>query len=64
MKKLLLVLLLVFSTSASAYMIGGAWAYLLKCEYGQWGYEYGMIGTYDVNGQIHQVFFGSNYCKH
>ena len=54
----------LLSTSVSAYTIGGAYASLLKCEWGQWGYEYGNIGTYDVNGTIYQVFFGSNYCQH
>ena len=47
---------------ASAYMIGGAYARLVKCEWGQYGYEYGNIGTYEVNGQVIKQFFGSNYC--
>ena len=54
----------LLSTSVSAYTIGGAYASLLSCNWGQWGYEYGNIGTYDVNGKIYQVFFGSNYCQH
>jgi len=50
------------STSANAHMIGGAYARLIKCEWGQYGYQYGNIGTYEVNGQIINQFFGSNYC--
>ena len=26
--------------------------------------EYGNIGTYNVNGKMYQVFFGSNYCEY
>ena len=54
----------LLSTSVSAYTIGGAYASLISCSWGQWGYEYGNIGTYDVNGKIYQVFFGSNYYQH
>ena len=55
---------LMLALSAQAYTIGGAYASLVSCDYGQYGYEYGNIGTYNVNGQIYQVFFGSNYCEY
>lgn len=55
---------LVMSTSAQAYTIGGAYASLVSCKWGQYGYEYGNIGTYNVNGKIYQIFFGSNYCEY
>ena len=64
MKKLIFSALLIFSTSAYSYEIGGAYASLVNCTWGQYGYEYGYIGTYNVNGQTYQVFFGSNYCEH
>jgi hypothetical protein len=63
MKKLLFILLLTSTTSTFAYTIGGAYARLVSCSWGQYGYEYGNIGTYDVNGKMYQVFFGSNYCE-
>lgn len=46
-----------------AYTIGGAYAMLVNCTWGQWGYEYGHIGTYNVNGKMYQIFFGSSYCQ-
>ncbi len=66
MKKLyiLIALTVTLATSAQAYNIGGAYASLLSCDWGQHGYKYGNIGTYKANGQIYQVFFGSNYCKY
>jgi hypothetical protein len=66
MKKLYIViaLSLALSTYAQAYTIGGAYASLLSCDWGQYGYKYGNIGTYKVNGQIYQIFFGSSYCKY
>jgi len=66
MKKLFLVLLtlLALSVSAQAYTIGGAYASLISCDWGQYGYKYGYIGTYKVNGKIYQVFFGNNYCQY
>jgi hypothetical protein len=66
MKKLVFVLLvsIFLSLSAHAYTIGGAYASLVSCDWGQYGYKYGYIGTYNVNGQIYQVFFGSNYCQY
>lgn len=47
---------------AQAYTIGGAYASLVSCTWGQYGNQYGNIGTYNVNGQIHSIFFGSSYC--
>jgi hypothetical protein len=66
MKKIILgiVVVMLFASSISAYTIGGAYASLLKCEWGQYGYEWGHIGTYDVNGKIYKIFFGSNYCQY
>ena len=60
----LLTALLLVSTNTSAYTIGGAYASLLNCTYGQYGYKYGNIGTYRVNGQIYKVFFGSRWCQY
>ena len=45
-----------------AHTIGGAYAQLISCVWGQYGYQYGHIGTYNVNGQIIRQFFGSSYC--
>lgn len=45
-----------------AHTIGGAYASLVSCEWGQLGYEYGYIGTYNVNGKMIQQFFGNKYC--
>ncbi|MFT7661447.1 MAG: hypothetical protein ACI89S_002572 [Gammaproteobacteria bacterium] len=64
MKKLLFATLLISSTSAFSYEIGGAYASLVSCNWGQYGYEYGNIGTYNVNGTMYQVFFGSSYCEY
>lgn len=64
MKKLIFITCLLFANHAGAYDIGGAYASLIKCEYGRWGYQYGNIGTYHANGDIFQVFFGNNYCQH
>ena len=59
-----ITLMLILSVSIQAYTIGGAYASLVSCEWGQYGYEYGNIGTYDVNGKMYQIFFGNNYCEH
>lgn len=65
MKKLYLFLCLLAVVSfANAYTIGGAYASLIKCEWGNYGYEYGYIGTYNVNGKIYSIFFGSKYCEY
>jgi len=69
MKKIVQVSAMVLSlvacaSSASAYTIGGAYASLLSCDWGQYGNQYGNIGTYSVNGDIYQIFFGSSYCKY
>ncbi len=63
-KATLLLFCCGISFTANAYMIGGAYASLVSCNWGQIGYEYGYIGTYDVNGKLIQVFFGSSYCQH
>jgi len=52
------------TTNAHAYMIGGAYATLVSCDWGQYGYQHGYIGTYKANGQIYRMFFGSNYCQY
>ena len=49
---------------AGAYTIGGAYAQLIDCSWGKYGYEYGHIGTYKVNGEIYRIFFGSSYCEY
>lgn len=70
MKKLLLAIffMICFYTSSNAYMIGGAYATLEKCEWGQFGYEYGNIGTYKVgfgaSAKYYQIYFGQNYCQY
>ncbi len=64
MKKLLFAALLVLSTSAFSYTIGGAYAKLLNCSWGKYGYEYGYIGTYKVGNEIYRIFFGRSYCEH
>ena len=66
MKKLFLAIVtfVALSSSASAYTIGGAYASLVSCDWGQYGYEYGYIGTYKVNGSFYRLFFGSNYCPY
>ena len=66
MKKLYMIIALAITltTSVQAYTIGGAYASLVSCDWGQYGYKYGNIGTYKVNGQIYQIFFGSSYCKY
>ncbi len=51
------------ATIAPAYTIGGAYASLVSCSWGQWGYEYGNIGTYNVNGSYYSVFFGAGFCE-
>jgi hypothetical protein len=63
MKKVLLLItsLFIFNT-ANAFTIGGAFAQLINCKWGQYGYEYGYIGTYKVDKQIISMFFGNNYC--
>lgn len=49
----------------SAYQIGGMYVALIDCSWGQYGYQYGNIGTYkDSNGKLYQVFFGSNWCQY
>jgi len=66
MKKYVFMLMAVLAIPAiaQAYTIGGAYARLISCKWGQYGYEYGNIGTYDVNGEIYQIFFGNNYCQY
>jgi hypothetical protein len=67
MKKIILGLLIstLIAISAQAYMIGGAYATLISCDWGQYGYEYGYIGTYRlIDGRIYQVYFGNHYCQY
>jgi hypothetical protein len=60
----MLVALFAISGTAQAYTIGGAYARLISCTWGQYGYQYGNIGTYDVNGEMYQIFFGNSYCQY
>jgi hypothetical protein len=62
LKFALLVAVFLSSTNLYAYTIGGAYASLISCQWGQYGYQYGNIGTYNVNGQIYTQFFGNQYC--
>lgn len=62
MKKILFIALLF--TWLNAYTIGGAYAALLSCEWTQVGYQYGYVGTYDVNGDYYQVYFGDDFCEY
>ena len=66
MKRILLgsMFALMLSVSSHAYSIGGAYARLISCDWGQYGYQYGNIGTYNVNGRIYQIFFGNSYCQY
>ena len=62
MKKVLLFLALTLPIQGNAYYIGGAYAQLVSCDWGQYGYSYGYIGTYNVNGVYHRVYFGNVWC--
>lgn len=62
MKTLILIALL--TSQAFTYQIGGAYASLIDCTYGQYGYEFGYIGTYKVSGNIYRIFFADNYCEY
>ena len=66
MKRYLLALsvFLTLTSPAVAYTIGGAYASLISCDWGQWGYKHGYIGTYKANGEIYRIFFGSSYCEY
>ncbi len=66
MKKMILGLIIsvILSVSANAYTIGEAYATLVSCTWGQYGYKYGNIGIYKVNGKMYQIFFGSNTCEY
>ena len=67
MKKLLLaaVIAVTAAGSTSAYYIGGEYASLVSCDYGQWGYEWGNIGTYKTtSGDYYRIFFGSSWCQY
>ena len=62
---LLVIFLSIFGISiATAHTIGGAYAEQISCVWGQFGYDYGYIGTYKVNGQIISQFFGNTYCPY
>ena len=67
MKKIIvgILILLSIAVSAQAYIIGGAYATLISCDCGQYGYQYGYIGTYRLmDGRIYQIYFGDNYCPY
>jgi hypothetical protein len=51
-------------STALAYTIGGAYASQVSCTWGQFGNQYGYIGTYSVNGQMISQFFGNTYCPY
>ena len=50
--------------AAQAHTIGGAFASLISCTWGQYGNQYGHIGVYNVNGQTISQFFGNSYCPY
>ena len=50
--------------AALAHTIGGAYASQVSCTWGQFGNQYGYIGTYNVNGQMISQFFGNTYCPY
>lgn len=66
MKALLttIIVAMALTIGAQAYTIGGAYASLISCDWGQYGYEYGNIGTYEVNGETYRVFFGDAWCEY
>lgn len=67
MKKIItsVVLAILAVSELSAYYIGNKYVTLIDCSYGQYGYEYGYIGTYkDMNNNLYRVFFGKNYCQY
>ena len=65
MKKIIgLILFVLMVSTAHSYSIGGAYASLISCKWGKYGYQYGNIGTYKVNGDVYQIFFGSDYCQY
>ncbi len=51
-------------STALAHTIGGAYASQVSCTWGQFGNQYGYIGTYNVNGQMISQFFGNTYCPY
>jgi len=53
----------MLTSSASAYYIGNKNFRLIKCEYGQMGYNWGNIGTYQNGNEIYKVFFGKEWCE-
>ena len=59
-----LILIAILTSQAFTYQIGGAYATLIDCTHGQYGYDHGYVGTYKVNGQIYRIFFKSTYCEY
>ena len=52
--------------TVAAYMIHGKYARLISCDYG-WSSvrgESGYTGTYEVQGEIWTIYFGSSYCSY
>ena len=68
MKKFVLSIVLVgmSAVSASAYTINGKYARLISCDYSYSSVrgESGYTGTYEVQGEIWTVYFGSRYCQY
>ena len=66
MKKFLVMSFAVLGLQAPlAHTIGGAYAEQVSCTWGQFGNQYGYIGTYKLdNGQVISQFFGSRYCPY
>ena len=68
MKKLITSLILgvtLTSFNASSYTIGREYARLIRCEWGNYGYDYGYIGFYKTSrGEYYTIFFGNSYCEY
>tara|TARA_B100001248_G_C27394916_1_gene464864 strand:+ start:215 stop:421 length:207 start_codon:yes stop_codon:yes gene_type:complete len=62
---IVLFLLFLFASKASAYMIGNSYATLISCDYG-YNADYGTSGYTGVyrttSGNIYTKWFGNNYC--
>ncbi|RDU65150.1 hypothetical protein [Helicobacter sp. MIT 14-3879] len=66
MKKIIIAIAstMLYAVILNAFFLGNKSLTLLKCNYGQWGYEYGYIGIYeDSDNNIYKIFFGNNWCQ-
>lgn len=64
-KTIAALLLTALSQPSFAYNIGGMYATLIECRYGNFHYQYGNIGIYMASdGNLYSVFFGSMWCEY